>query len=118
MTPRKSTNKRNMEGIMTDAIETALREVRDALNALATKVEVHCATDALYRTKVDEHERKIKGNGEPSYETRFATISSKIRIIYTIGAAFWGITSAIIIWVLVRTLEKIDTLASLTNVIQ
>lgn len=118
MTPKKSANEqKNTEGFMTDAIEKALQEVRDALNTLATKVEVHCATDAQYRAKVDEHERKIKGNGEPSFETRFATINGKIKIIYTVGAALWGISSALIIWTLIRALEKINTLAS-TNIIQ
>lgn len=103
---------------MTDAIEKALQEVRDALKTLATKVEVHCATDEQYRIKVDEHEKKIKGNGEPSYETRFSNINIKMKLIFAVGAGAWSISSALIIWVLIRTLEKIDLLASLTNITQ
>ena len=73
-----------------------------AINTLSTLVNVHIATDIQYRKLIDEHEIKIKGNGSPSYDAKIESLNMRMKMVFSIGAAIWGLASVALGWVIVK----------------
>jgi hypothetical protein len=59
----------------------------EQLSELNGSVREHIATDAQYRKLTEEHEKKIKGNGGKSYDSRLDSLNSRMRMIFIIGGS-------------------------------
>jgi len=86
----------------------------NAVNLLTNKVDVHLATDMQYRTMTDNHDKRIRGNGEPSYDTKISSLDSRMKMIFGILGGVWGI-AAIVIGLIVSKI--FNDLVSLSNML-
>lgn len=78
-----------------------IKEHNEAIADLVGRLNVHLATDEQYKETVDKHDKMLRGNGEPSHDTRLSSLESRVRMLFKIGAATYSFFTAVLIGVMV-----------------